>query len=151
MTSLGISSTEPLYVVQVDAKHNRVVVGASDDLLKKEMTVGRVNWIAIAELSEPIRVAVKIRSRAEEAGALLTQQSDGSVIVTFDEPQRAVTPGQAAVFYDGDIVCVFKRSGSRSVAVPGDEMANDRAVSGRANCRGSRHRFAAKRVLYRRQ
>lgn len=101
---LGISAPEPLYVVQVDSKNNRVVVGSSDDLLKLEMTVSRVNWIAFADLTEPTRVQVKIRSRAEEAPATLTKNEDGSVLVTFDEAQRAVTPGQAAVFYDGDVV-----------------------------------------------
>jgi tRNA-specific 2-thiouridylase len=101
---LGISSPDPLYVVQVDAATNRVVVGSSDDLLKHEMIVTRVNWIAIAELREPLHVAVKIRSRAEEAGATLSRREDGMTLVTFDEAQRAVTPGQAAVFYDGDVV-----------------------------------------------
>jgi tRNA-specific 2-thiouridylase len=101
---IGISSAEPIYVVEVDAKNNRVVVGSSDALLKQEMRVARVNWIAIEELIEPIRVAVKIRSRAEEASATLAKGEDGSVLVTFDEPQRAITPGQAAVFYDDDIV-----------------------------------------------
>jgi len=101
---LGVSSPDPLYVVQVDAKNNRVVVGSSDDLLKREMTVERVNWIAIEELIEPARVAVKIRSRAEEAPATVSKREDGSVVVTFDEAQRAVTPGQAAVFYDDDVV-----------------------------------------------
>jgi tRNA-uridine 2-sulfurtransferase len=101
---IGVSSPDPLYVVQVDAKNNRVVVGSSDDLLKLEMTVERVNWIAIEELIEPIRVAVKIRSRAEEAQAAVSKREDGSVVVTFDEAQRAITPGQAAVFYDEDVV-----------------------------------------------
>lgn len=101
---LGISAPEPLYVVQVDAKNNRVVVGSSDDLLKQDMTVNRVNWISIPELTEPLRVTVKIRSRAEEAPATLTRNEDGTVLVTFEQAQRAVTPGQAAVFYDGDIV-----------------------------------------------
>lgn len=101
---LGISSPDPLYVVEVDAKRNRVVVGGVDDLLKSSMIVRRVNWIAVAELTEPLRVTVKIRSRAEEAEATLTQQADGSVLVAFDEAQRAVTPGQAAVFYDGEVV-----------------------------------------------
>ncbi len=101
---IGISAPEPIYVVQVDAKNNRVVVGSSDDLLKREMTVERVNWIAVEDLTEPIRVAVKIRSRAEEAQAVVSKREDDSVIVTFDEAQRAVTPGQAAVFYDGDLV-----------------------------------------------
>jgi tRNA-specific 2-thiouridylase len=101
---IGISSPDPLYVVQVDAKNNRVVVGSSDDLLKKEMAVERVNWIAIEDLTEPIRVGAKIRSRSEEAPATVSKREDGSVVVTFDQPQRAVTPGQATVFYDGDIV-----------------------------------------------
>jgi tRNA-specific 2-thiouridylase len=101
---IGVSSPDPLYVVRVDAKNNRVVVGSSDDLLKREMTVERVNWIAIEDLTEPIRVAVKIRSRAEEAMATVSRRDDGSLVVTFDEAQRAVTPGQAAVFYDDDVV-----------------------------------------------
>jgi tRNA-specific 2-thiouridylase len=101
---LGISAPEPLYVVEVDAKQNRVVVGGFDDLLKCKMVVQRVNWIAVEDLIEPLRVSVKIRSRAEEAAATLTKREDGSVLVTFDEAQRAVTPGQASVFYDGDIV-----------------------------------------------
>lgn len=101
---LGIAAPQPLYVVQVDARENRVVVGSSDDLLKNEMVVRRINWISIEELTEPLRVTVKIRSRAEEAPATLRSGDEGAVIVTFDEPQRAVTPGQAAVFYDGDIV-----------------------------------------------
>lgn len=101
---IGVSAPDPLYVVQVDAKSNRVIVGSSDDLLKREMTVERVNWIAIEDLVEPIRVTVKIRSRADEAQAVVSKREDGSVVVTFDEAQRAVTPGQAAVFYDGDVV-----------------------------------------------
>ncbi len=101
---LGISAARPLYVVQIDAPRNRVVVGASDALLRGEMKVIRPNWIAIPELTGPMRVSVKIRSRAEEATATIAPQADASVLVTFDEPQRAITPGQAAVFYDGEIV-----------------------------------------------
>ncbi len=101
---LGISAPQPIYVVQIDAEKNRVVVGNSDDLLKREMVVRRVNWIAIDDLPAPLRVTVKIRSRAEESPATLTKNEDGSVSVGFDEAQRAVTPGQAAVFYDGDLV-----------------------------------------------
>ena len=101
---LGISAPDPLYVVHVDAKNNRVVVGGSDALLRAAMLVERVNWIAIESLAEPLRVSVKIRSRAEEAAATLSPLEDGRVRVLFDEPQRAVTPGQAAVFYDEDVV-----------------------------------------------
>lgn len=101
---LGLAAPQPFYVVAVDAAHNRVVVGSSDDLLKRAMIVQRVNWIAIEDLTAPRRVSVKIRSRAGEAPATLTKHADGAVLVTFDEPQRAVTPGQAAVFYADDIV-----------------------------------------------
>lgn len=101
---LGISAPDPLYVVEVDAVLNRVVVGSSDDLLKTEMRVRRINWISIPALTTPLRVEVRIRSRAEEAPATLQPAADGAVIVRFDQPQRAVTPGQAAVFYDGDVV-----------------------------------------------
>jgi tRNA-specific 2-thiouridylase len=101
---LGISAPQPLYVVQIDTKKNRVVVGSDDDLLRREMFVERVNWIAIAELTEPLRVSVKIRSRHGEAAAMLKRAEADAVKVIFDEPQRAVTPGQAAVFYDGDVV-----------------------------------------------
>ena len=101
---LGISAPDPLYVVEVDPVLNRVVVGSSEDLLKTEMLVRRINWISIPTLTNPLRVEVRIRSRAEEAPATLQPAADGAVIVRFDQPQRAVTPGQAAVFYDGDVV-----------------------------------------------
>jgi tRNA-specific 2-thiouridylase len=101
---LGISSPEPLYVIQIDAPGHRVVVGSSDDLLRDEMIVARVNWIAFDKLTEPARVSIKIRSRAEEAQGTIVPREDGTVLVRFDEPQRAVTPGQAAVFYDRDVV-----------------------------------------------
>ncbi len=101
---LGISASEPLYVVQIDSTKNRVVVGSDDDLLKREMMVTRLNWIAMAELKEPLRVSVRIRSRHSETAATIAPGEAGTVKVIFDEPQRAVTPGQATVFYDGDVV-----------------------------------------------
>jgi tRNA-specific 2-thiouridylase len=101
---LGVSASQPLYVVQIDSRKNRVIVGSDADLLRCEMIVARPNWIAVAELAEPLRVSVKIRSRHGEAPAVIEANEDGTVKVTFDEPQRAVTPGQAAVFYDGDVV-----------------------------------------------
>ena len=95
---------DPLYVVQIDAPRNRVVVGAKDDLLGRKMTVIRPNWIAVDELREPRRLSIRIRSRAEEAEGVVSSYADGRVCVQFDEPQRAITPGQAAVFYDDDVV-----------------------------------------------
>ena len=101
---IGLSAPQPLYVVQIDSHRNRVVVGSGDELLRREMTVARPNWIAIAELTEPLRVSVRIRSRHGEAAAMIAPGQDRTVQVRFDEPQRAVTPGQAAVFYDDDVV-----------------------------------------------
>ena len=101
---IGVSAPEPLYVVQIDAPRSRIVVGSSDDLLKSEMVVERTNWISIAAPVAPTHVSIKIRSRAEEASGTIIMEQGGSVNVHFDQPQRAVTPGQAAVFYDGDIV-----------------------------------------------
>lgn len=101
---IGISAPEPLYVVKVDAEKNQVVVGSPDHLLKREMIVTRSNWIAIETLTEPLRVSVKIRSRAEEAMATITPHEGGKILVTFDDLQRAITPGQATVFYDDEIV-----------------------------------------------
>jgi tRNA-uridine 2-sulfurtransferase len=101
---IGISAPEPLYVVKVDAEKNQVVVGSVDYLLKREMIVTRPNWIAVETLTESLRVSVKIRSRAEEATATIAPYQDGNVLVTFDEAQRAITPGQAAVFYDSEVV-----------------------------------------------
>lgn len=101
---LGISSPHPLYVVEVDARQNRVIVGSGEDLLRTEMTVGRTNWISIPELTGQLRVEARIRSHSDGAPAILSPREDGLVSVRFDQPQRAVTPGQAAVFYQEDIV-----------------------------------------------
>ncbi len=101
---LGVSAADPLYVVEVDAGSNRIVVGSADDLLRQIMIVNRVNWMAIERLDGPLRAMVKVRSRAEEVPATLSPGENGRVIVTFDQPQRAISPGQAAVFYDGEIV-----------------------------------------------
>ncbi|MDX1983104.1 MAG: tRNA 2-thiouridine(34) synthase MnmA [Bryobacteraceae bacterium] len=101
---LGIAAGEPLYVIATEPATQRVVVGRNEDLLRSELTAGRVNWIAFAELREPMRVRVKIRNRHDAAWATLEPLACDRVKVSFDEPQRAVTPGQAAVMYDGDLV-----------------------------------------------
>jgi tRNA-specific 2-thiouridylase len=79
-------------------------VGGNDDLLSRQLIAHRTNWIAIEEFREPIRVQAKIRHRHQPAPATVERASDGEVLVTFDEPQRAITPGQAVVFYQGDLV-----------------------------------------------
>jgi tRNA-uridine 2-sulfurtransferase len=100
---LGIAAPEPLYVIATDPGTRRVVVGSNGGLLRSECEVKDVNWISIAGPHAPIRAQVKIRNKHAPAGAEI-ETDDGLVRVRFDEPQRAVTPGQAAVFYDGDLV-----------------------------------------------
>jgi len=82
-----------------------VTVGAERELMSRELRADRLNWISIAELTEPIRVMAKIRHRHEPQWATLSPgEEDGTALAIFDEPQRAITPGQAAIFYEGDEV-----------------------------------------------
>jgi len=101
---LGVSSPSPLYVLQIDPASHRVTVGADAELATRTMRANRLNWIAIHELTGPMRVQIKIRHRHEPAWATLEPAGADEVIASFDDPQRAVTPGQSAVFYDGDEV-----------------------------------------------
>jgi tRNA-specific 2-thiouridylase len=102
---LGIATGEPLYVIATDSRSQRVTVGSNDDLLRANLTAREVNWVSIAGLPAPVRAQVKIRNRHTAAPATLYPMAEPArVEVRFDEPQRAVTPGQAAVFYTGDLV-----------------------------------------------
>lgn len=101
---LGIAVGKPLYVVALDQPHNRLVVGSREALLASTLTAERVNWVSIAPPDERLHAGVKIRSRHTAAHATLTPLSGDRVRVEFEEPQSAITPGQAAVFYDGDVV-----------------------------------------------
>jgi len=102
---LGVSSPSPLYVLNIDPASHRVTVGANAELATRTLRARNLNWISIPELTAPMRVRAKIRHRHEHAWATLEpSEIPGEVIATFDEPQRAVTPGQSAVFYDGDEV-----------------------------------------------
>ena len=101
---LGVSSPTPLYVLNIHPDSHRVTVGADAELATRHLRANRLNWISIPELTTPMRVHAKIRHRHEPAWATLEPAGAGEVIATFDEPQRAVTPGQSAVFYDGDEV-----------------------------------------------
>jgi tRNA-specific 2-thiouridylase len=102
---LGIAAPEPLYVIATDPATQRVIVGANDDLLRDRFFVANVNWISIPGVTDPIRANVKIRNKHAGAPATLHATTDPNrVEVIFDHPQRAVTPGQGAVFYDADVV-----------------------------------------------
>ena len=101
---LGISAKTPLYVTELKVHDNTIVVGKNEDLSADTMQVEEVNLITMDQLTEPIRAEVKIRYKDTGALATINPLSDTEVEVKFDQPRRAVTPGQAAVFYDGDTV-----------------------------------------------
>jgi tRNA-specific 2-thiouridylase len=124
---LGVATGSPLYVININGAEGKVTVGGNDDLLSRTLIARDVNWIAIAGLrgpgadpsdadcgaaserngfyaDAPMRVQAKIRHRHEPASAVIEPAPNDEVRVTFDEPQRAITPGQAVVFYDGDLL-----------------------------------------------
>jgi tRNA-specific 2-thiouridylase len=101
---LGVSSPTPLYVLNIDPASHRVTVGPDEELATHNLRARDLNWISIPALTAPMRVQIKIRHRHEPAWATLEPAGMDEVIATFDEPQRAVTPGQSAVFYNGDEV-----------------------------------------------
>jgi tRNA-specific 2-thiouridylase len=101
---LGIATGSPLYVLQIKGNTREVVVGNQEQLYSNVLVVKKTNLIAVEDLSAPMRVSVKIRHRHEPAPATIEKTGPDEIAVTFDQPQRAVTPGQAAVFYDSDVV-----------------------------------------------
>ena len=102
----GTGNIQPKYVLAIHPDSHRVTVGGDDELMSRELRADRLNWISVAGLAEgeEMRVQVKIRHRHEPAWATLRMDGEDRVRATFDQPQRAITPGQAAVFYDGDEV-----------------------------------------------
>jgi tRNA-uridine 2-sulfurtransferase len=101
---LGVATGSPLYVIQIKNATRQVIVGNDADLFSKTLTARRVNLISTDEIREPMHVAVKIRHKHQPAPAMIHSSAPDEVQVTFEEPQRAITPGQGAVFYDGDVV-----------------------------------------------
>lgn len=101
---LGFAAGKPLYVLSIAPETNRIVVGIDDALRIATFEVESVNWVSLAEPATPVRGLVKIRHKHEPAPATVEALPSARARITFDSPQRAVTPGQAAVFYDGDTV-----------------------------------------------
>ncbi len=100
---LGIAASAPLYVLEKDSVRNALIVGKKDELGGRALTAGQVNWVSGIPPETPLRVEVKIRYKARRAWGTVTLQENGQVEVIFDEPLRDITPGQAAVFYDGEV------------------------------------------------
>lgn len=101
---IGIAAAEPLYVIELDAANNRVIVGDRTKATQPECTVNRVNWVSIAQPSAPIHAEAQIRYRSSPVGVTIIPLEDSRVRLVFDEPQFSITPGQAAVWYEGDKV-----------------------------------------------
>jgi len=101
---LGLQSEVPLYVIDIDPEKNAIIVGEEKELYREEFIATDVNWISIEKPEKPMDAKVKIRYKSEETECTLFPLSEDKVSVRFRNQQRAVTPGQASVFYDGEIV-----------------------------------------------
>lgn len=101
---LGVAVGAPRYVIAMDRVNNRLVIGTREELLQSRLRAQRVNWVSIPPPEEAIRARVKIRARHPAADATISPLSGGEALVEFQEPQSAVTPGQATVFYEDDVV-----------------------------------------------
>jgi tRNA-specific 2-thiouridylase len=101
---LGFAAGKPLYVLAIEPETGRVVVGIDDALRTASFEVESVNWVSMAEPTGPVGASVKIRHKHEPAAATVEALPEARARITFASPQRAVTPGQAAVFYDRDVV-----------------------------------------------
>ena len=101
---IGVSSTEPLYVLELKKESNEVVIGPADKTFKKSLIANDLNWIAIEDLKEPKKCQAKIRSTQQPTPVEIRPLQNGEVEVIFDDMQKSIAIGQSAVFYDGDIV-----------------------------------------------
>ncbi|CAN5774678.1 tRNA 2-thiouridine(34) synthase MnmA [soil metagenome] len=99
---LGIAHEKPLYVVQIERAKNQIIAGEKDELDSIEFTAKGVNWVAFDQPSEPVRAEVKVRYRHEPAPATIHALDNNRARIVFDQPQSAITPGQATVFYNGE-------------------------------------------------
>ncbi len=101
---IGIAHEKPLYVVQIERAKNKIIVGEAEELESGEFRAKGVNWVAFDTPNEPVRAEVKVRYRHDPVAATIYPTPDDTARIVFDEPQRAVTPGQATIFYRGEEV-----------------------------------------------
>lgn len=101
---LGLSFPQPMYVCKIDTEKNQVVLGKQEELFAREAVAGDINLISVETLERPMRVKARVRYRQKEQPATAYQLGPDRLKVVFDEPQRAITPGQSLVLYDGDVV-----------------------------------------------
>ncbi len=101
---LGVATEEPRYVIEIKAEKNTVVIGSRDEVYHDRLLASGLNWIAGEAPSRPVRVKARIRNLHREANATVTPLNESEAMVKFDRPQLAITPGQAVVFYQGDLV-----------------------------------------------
>lgn len=101
---LGLPDTTPFYVLGFNVEKKQVIIGKKEDLYRQDCIVEKVNWVSIREITQALEVKTRIRYKHREALAILTPVDTATVRVRFQEPQKAITPGQVAVFYEGDVV-----------------------------------------------
>jgi len=101
---LGVSLNKPRYVIEINSHQNTITLGDDKDLYKDKLLVKDLNFISSDKISHSIKVEVKIRYNSKKSSAIISSYGKDKVLINFDEPQRAITPGQSAVFYQGDIV-----------------------------------------------
>ena len=101
---LGIAAPEPLYVCQINPEQNTVVLGHREKLFSRELDADEFNWIAGNVPNQPVRCRAKIRYHHEEEPCTVYPEGEDSAHIVFEAPQRAITPGQSVVLYDGDVV-----------------------------------------------
>ncbi len=101
---MGIASVHPLYVIAIDPQKNTIVAGPKEKLYNSKLIADNIHWLSIDSLVKPMKVTAKIRYKHKEAPALVTPMKGRGVVVEFEQPQRAITPGQAVVFFQGEEV-----------------------------------------------
>jgi len=101
---LGVSLNKRTYVIEINSHQNVITLGDDKDLYKDKLFVKDLSFISGDKLSDSIKAEVKIRYNSKKSPAIISPYSEGKVLINFEKPQRAITPGQSAVFYQGDTI-----------------------------------------------